>query len=279
MLPVTDNLINGFNGKKIKPLILVFIDPRNPSNLGQNRRQQEYTTNANYADFVAQELVPLIDTQYKTAKSPENRMILGTSLGGLVSSYIGNRHSGTFGNIAPMSPAYWYSTSIFTIYEQSPKLPLKVFMTTGTIRDTQADALQMKGILTIKGYPLQYIEVPEGHSWGNWRALLDEILVAAFPSVTATADENPISTSLLKAYPNPFSDSLTVQVDLPHSEVVNVHLFDALGREIRTVLQGNALNGGRHEIPVSIADLGSGTYFIQIKTPSILERISIVKVR
>ena len=49
-------------------------------------------------------------------------------------------------------------------------------MTTGTIHDTEASARKMKEILLDKGYRIKYIEVPEGHSWGNWRALLDDIL-------------------------------------------------------------------------------------------------------
>jgi enterochelin esterase-like enzyme len=38
----------------------------------------------------------------------------------------------------------------------------------------------MKTILEAKGYPLQYKEVNEGHSWGNWRALIDEPLIWFF---------------------------------------------------------------------------------------------------
>jgi enterochelin esterase-like enzyme len=275
MLPVTDNLINGFNGKKIKPVILVFIDPRNPSSLGTNRRQQEYTTNPNYADFVAQELVPVIDAAYKTDKTPQSRMILGTSLGGLVSAYIGFRHSAIFGNVAPMSPAFWYSTSIFTMYEGSAKLPLKWFMTTGTIRDTQDRALQMKAILDTKGYPLQYIEVLEGHSWGNWRALIDDILTAAFPISEA---ENPEAHDVFEAFPNPATDSLSVKFSLPDAQTVDLRLFDVLGREVRTVLSQNLLSAGEHEIPIYIKDLAAGNYFLHLKSQSMEQKRTVVKV-
>jgi enterochelin esterase family protein len=59
-------------------------------------------------------------------------------------------------------------------------LPLKIYMSTGTIFDTQEKARQMRDILTEKNYPLLYKEVNEGHSWGNWRALIDEPLVYFF---------------------------------------------------------------------------------------------------
>jgi len=38
----------------------------------------------------------------------------------------------------------------------------------------------MKKILEQKEYPLKYIEVNEGHSWGNWRGLLDDMLIYFF---------------------------------------------------------------------------------------------------
>ena len=38
----------------------------------------------------------------------------------------------------------------------------------------------MKGLLEEKGYPLHYVEVNEGHSWGNGRALIDDPLLFFF---------------------------------------------------------------------------------------------------
>ena len=55
-------------------------------------------------------------------------------------------------------------------------------MSTGVINDTQDGALQMKGILENKGYTFRYTEVQEGHSWGNWRALIDEVLLHLYPA-------------------------------------------------------------------------------------------------
>ena len=31
-----------------------------------------------------------------------------------------------------------------------------------------------------KGYDLLYLEVPEGHSWGQWRSQIDDLLVTFF---------------------------------------------------------------------------------------------------
>ena len=54
-------------------------------------------------------------------------------------------------------------------------------MSTGVIYDTQDRARSMKSILENKGYNFKYKEVNEGHSWGNWRALIDDPLIYFFP--------------------------------------------------------------------------------------------------
>ena len=62
-------------------------------------------------------------------------------------------------------------------FNTSDMLPLKLYMSTGVIYDTQEQARSMKTVLDGKQYPLLYKEVNEGHSWGNWRALIDEPLI------------------------------------------------------------------------------------------------------
>lgn len=70
MVIVLDNLI--FTNK-IEPIIVVFIDPRDPSSPAINRRMSEYTANPRFANFVADELVPVIDSDYKTESLAERR--------------------------------------------------------------------------------------------------------------------------------------------------------------------------------------------------------------
>ncbi|MBS4055766.1 MAG: esterase family protein [Bacteroidales bacterium] len=172
---ILDNLIFEH---KISPVIAVFIDPRDPSNLGNNRRMSEYTANIRFADFVADELTAVIDQAYKTDSSASKRAIMGTSLGGWNAAFFGLRRSDKFGLIAIHSPAF--DEAIISQYAASNVLPINIFMSTGVIYDTQTKARAMRDVLQAKGYPLQYIEVNQGHSWGNWRALTEEPLEQFF---------------------------------------------------------------------------------------------------
>ena len=102
MVTVLDNLI--FD-EVINPIIAVFIDPRNPDNLAENRRAEEYRSNLNFANFVGDELAAKIDNQYKTSPSADDRAILGASYGGWNSSYFGLVRSDKFGLIGIHSPS------------------------------------------------------------------------------------------------------------------------------------------------------------------------------
>jgi enterochelin esterase-like enzyme len=177
MVIVLDNIIaEGL----IKPVMAVFIDPRDPNDSTINRREHEFIVNPLYGDFLATELVPPIDELYDTNPTPEARVILGTSYGGLNAAYVGLRYSDVFGMLAINSPAFWAGPIVYTQFQENERLSLNIFMTTGCPWDICADAQQMRAILEEREYPLRYIEVHEGHSWGNWRALLDDMLIYFF---------------------------------------------------------------------------------------------------
>jgi enterochelin esterase-like enzyme len=174
MIIVLDNLIAQ---KRIKPVIAVFIDPREPGKPQNNRRELEFLLNDKYINFVSKELVSKIDKDYKTNPSADCRGILGTSYGGVFTTNLGLTKSDTFHLIGIMSPAYWRFQKLYDMYKDSPKLPLKIFMSCGTQNDGENLARGMKNLFEKKGYPIQYKETNEGHSWGNWRGLLDDMLI------------------------------------------------------------------------------------------------------
>jgi enterochelin esterase family protein len=173
MPTVLDNLVADAT---IEPLIAVFIDPRDPK-MGDNRRQQEFLSNPAYAAFIARELVPSIDRAYKTDPSPDRRAILGVSYGGVNAAYCALTYPEVFHLVAMQSPAFVDDT-IYKGFSSADRLPFKIFLSTGYPWDF--DARTLRDILADKEYDLYYLEVPEGHSWGQWRAQIDDILLYFF---------------------------------------------------------------------------------------------------
>ena len=172
MIETMDNLI--FEGK-IKPVIAVFIDPRNPDTLSTNRRMNEYRENQAFLRTICKELIPHIDSSYRTISNSDARIIMGASLGGWNAAWFGLKRPDVFHLIAIQSPAF--TDDIIKAYADAPLLPLKIFMSTGTIHDTRQQALSMKKVFENKNYTFKYLEVNQGHSWGSWRAQIDTILI------------------------------------------------------------------------------------------------------
>ncbi len=172
MVITLDNLIAA---RDLQPTIAVFIDPRNPTT-GANRRLSEYNMNANFANFVANELVPAIDSAYRTDPSADARTILGTSMGGLAAAHLGATKSTVFHSTAPQSPAYNQNSAIYSLYQNNDLQFLDIFQTNGTLGGDGNGANTMANIWTTRGYDFDRVIANEGHSWGQWRGQLDSIL-------------------------------------------------------------------------------------------------------
>jgi enterochelin esterase-like enzyme len=173
MVVVLDNLIAA---GELRPAMAVFIDPRQPDNPSNNRRMSEYNMNPSFANFVAAELAPTIDAAYRTDATAEGRTILGTSMGGLNAAYFGAVKGDVFQNIAPQSPAYNQNSAIYSLYQNNNLQFLDIFQTNGTLGGDGSGANQMANVWTANGYDFSRIIVNEGHSWGQWRGQLDDIL-------------------------------------------------------------------------------------------------------
>lgn len=66
-------------------------------------------------------------------------------------------------------------------------------------------------------------------------------------------------------YPNPFNPSTTIQVDLPSPASVQVTVYDALGRRVRSLSVGEIAAGFGREIAFEAGDLASGTYLYRVE--------------
>jgi enterochelin esterase family protein len=178
MVTILDNFIYL---QKVKPVVAVFIDHREPINRANNRRMQELAMNEKYLKFLTSELMPVIEKQYSVAREPDQRAVLGTSMGGLSAAYFAFSKPEIFGLAGIQSPAFWFRPEIYTLCDNPENPPVKTFMTTGMINDTEEGALRMKAILDKNTCRYEYKQVNQGHSWGNWRDLIDDILVYFFP--------------------------------------------------------------------------------------------------
>lgn len=268
---VLDNLIGAGT---LPPVLAVFVDPRDVAT-GQNRRQEQYVGDADFAAFVAETLVPAIDAAYATDAQREARAILGTSLGGLFSAYLAHRHPGTFGNALIQSPAFWAHPDVYAPYDVPPASwpdgAPRIAMSQGTIGDGNGgETLERQ--LAEHGYDYAYTTRNEGHSWGQWRGLLGEMLTfvwGADATDVEAPDANDDRGALpagfgLRSVPNPARGAASVQFDLAQAQRVTLRVYDALGRRVAAPLTGDLRAEGAHSVPLDTSGWAGGLYLLRL---------------
>lgn len=154
---------------------------------GGEKRIEEYTPWKNekygggkgaiYIDFLANELKPYIDANYRTKPEAKETAIIGSSLGGLISFYGGLKHPDVFGKIGALSTSFWFSDAVIDFAkengnQQNTKL---YFLVGGKEGDTMVpDTENMAKLLVEKGFPAKNIKtkiVEEGkHTESFWKA-------------------------------------------------------------------------------------------------------------
>jgi len=106
----------------------------------------------NYLDFIVKTLKPYIDKNYRTKPKAKNTIIMGSSLGGLVSYYATLKYPETFGKAGVFSPSFWFSNDIYTLTEKAPKIKTKIYFLCGDKEsdDMVKDMTKMERLLDTK---------------------------------------------------------------------------------------------------------------------------------
>ena len=176
---------------KIDPVIAVFVTPPNRFEPKFPNRMTEYGMNDDYVKFLADELVPFIDNNYSTKRDAQDRIIAGSSYGGLISFYVSFSRPEVFGKAYSQSGYHSFrKNEMIKLVRENDVKDIKAYVDVGTYETIvganllPADELNftrgnrdLKAALTDKGYDFIYKEYPEGHTWGNWRRHLIDALI------------------------------------------------------------------------------------------------------
>ncbi|HSY67736.1 MAG TPA: alpha/beta hydrolase-fold protein [Edaphobacter sp.] len=180
---------------KIEPVILVGV-----ANTGL-RRMAEYTPTRDfkmgggegrsYGRLLMEELKPLIDRTYRTLGDGKNTGLGGSSLGGLISLYLGFAHPEVFGKIAVMSPSLWWDhrSILNTINDQATRPDLRIWLDMGTAEGVRhlRDADMLERLLLKRGWrsgvDLAYVKAQGAvHDERAWSDRFGDVLRFLFPA-------------------------------------------------------------------------------------------------
>ena len=185
---------------EIEPLIIVGI-----YNTG-DRRLAEYTPDHDpardwpfgsgeapqYGLTLTREIMPWIATQYRVRAGRESTGLGGSSLGALVSLYLGLRYATCFGKLAVLSPSVWWNRKSILGYlnERAPEIwdRPRLWLDVGdhegqrTLHDVEHLNRRLKANHWLPGETLHFEKVHGGtHDEASWSRRVRPMLKFLFP--------------------------------------------------------------------------------------------------
>lgn len=188
---------------KSKPLIIVGI-----YSTGLNRINEYTPTRLPcegkggqadlYGRMLVEEIKPFIDSQYRTLQDRSNTALGGSSLGGLLTLYVGSKYVEVFSSLAIASPAADWDNHVIVRYLEShtPRRTLRVWLNVGTAESPNfLDSTRaLRDVLVakhwVKEQDLTYAELEGGlHNPDSWSKLAEPMLQHLFANTRIP--ENP----------------------------------------------------------------------------------------
>jgi len=188
------------NTHQIRPLIIVGIYNAGMERVNEYTPTRDTRYNAGgkadlYGRLIVEELMPFIDKTYRTKHGAENTGLGGSSLGGLVTLYLGLKYPHTFGRLGVVSPSVWWGDReiIREVEALKSKTHARIWLDIGTAEsdDAQrseksvADTRALRDTLIAKGWrldgDLKYFEAQSAkHNEAAWAARVEPILKFLF---------------------------------------------------------------------------------------------------
>lgn len=102
--------------------------------------------------------------------------------------------------------------------------------------------------------------------------------IAALTEVNKNDKQNDMSYGLAQNYPNPFNPSTTISFSIPNESHVTLKIYDVLGREVATLVNGNFKAGG-YTKTWNATSVSSGIYFYRLEAGNYSEtkKLNLIK--
>ena len=92
------------------------------------------------------------------------------------------------------------------------------------------------------------------------------------------SDRIPSAYVLEANYPNPFNPSTQIHYEVPHDGNVHVAVYDLLGREVASLVDGFK-PAGRYDVRFNANGIASGVYFYRLRAGSFVQTRKLVLAR
>ncbi|HVU46154.1 MAG TPA: alpha/beta hydrolase-fold protein [Terracidiphilus sp.] len=185
---------------EVEPLIIVGIYNTGDRRLAEYTHERDWQMGggeaANYGLLLTRELMPWIAARYRVRTERESTGLGGSSLGGLVTLYLGLAHPHHFGKLAVLSPSVWWNHKSILGYlnEHAPQIwdKPRMWLDVGDREGlrTLQNAEQLNRRLIANGWKpeetLHFERVTGGtHDEASWATRVRPMLRFLFPATRA----------------------------------------------------------------------------------------------
>ena len=182
---------------EVEPLVIVGIYNTGDRRLAEYTFQRDWQMGGGEADeyglMLTRELMPWVGSQYRVRPEREATGVGGSSLGGLVSLFLGLRHAEVFGRLALLSPSVWWNHKSILGYlnERAPQVweRPRVWLDVGdkegqrTLKDAEQLNRRLKANGWRPGETLHFEKVHGGtHDESSWARRVRPMLRFLFPA-------------------------------------------------------------------------------------------------
>jgi hypothetical protein len=105
---------------------------------------------------------------------------------------------------------------------------------------------------------------------GNPVTATVDFLIDEVTGVTQTSTQQPTQFMLEQNFPNPFNPSTSIDYALNQSGIVTLKVYNLLGQEVRTLVNGFQ-NAGSYHATFNAQGLSSGIYFYRLQSQNIIQ--------
>jgi enterochelin esterase-like enzyme len=181
---------------EVEPLVIVGVYNTGDRRLAEYTHERDWQRGggeaAKYGLLLTEELLPWIASRYRVRTDRHSTGLGGSSLGGLVTLYLGLQHARNFGKLAVMSPSVWWNHKSILGYlnEHAPQVweRPKMWLDVGdhegrrTLQDTEHLARRLRANGWVDGATLHFERVPGGtHDEASWAHRVRPMLNFLFP--------------------------------------------------------------------------------------------------
>jgi predicted alpha/beta superfamily hydrolase len=218
---------------------------------------------AKYVDWIANNLKPYIDKNYRVSAVPKYTGIMGSSMGGLISQYGGVQFPQVFKKVGLLFPSFWFTDTIFQqVHTLKVQPDQKFYFVSGTTEDSSMVPLMvaMKDSVIAAGLSASRTKLltwADGqHAEWFWSREFPAAYQWLFNDLNTTTGLHAaaaVPLTSLEIFPNPANDVLYLRFS---EKLWTLDLYDPQGR----LLMSRQFTG---EGMISTADLPAGMYVMK----------------